>query len=94
MTKAELVKCVYQSGESVGMTKKQAEHAVYAVLTCFEYTLAKGGEITIAGFGRLYVQDTKARWGRNPKTGEKIHIPPRKKVKFKPGKDLAESVNR
>lgn len=93
MNKSELIQCVYQSGETVGMTKKQAEHAVYAVLTCFTDTLEKGGEVSIAGFGRMFVKQTKARWGRNPQTGEKIHIPPKNAVKFKPGKDLADAVN-
>ena len=50
--------------------------------------LKSGEKVTLVGFGTFMVAERAARTGRNPQTGEKIEIPARKVVKFKPGSKL------
>lgn len=73
-------------------TKKEAQEIVDGILCSIKSTLSKGTDVAIAGFGTFKVKQTKARTGRNPKTGETIKIPAKKKVAFKPAKDLKESL--
>ena len=54
--------------------------------------LLGGGEVTLPGLGKLKVRETAARDGRNPRTGESVHIPAGKKVVFVPGKELKEAL--
>jgi DNA-binding protein HU-beta len=54
---------------------------------------AQGGEeVQLPGFGKFYVREQKAREGKNPQTGERMHIGARKLPAFKAGKSLKESV--
>lgn len=54
--------------------------------------LLGGGEVPLPGLGKLKMRKTAAREGRNPRTGETLHIPEGKKVVFVPGKDLKEAL--
>ena len=58
-----------------------------------EKTLKAGNDVSLVGFGSFSVKETAGRSGRNFKTGATISIPPRKSVRFKPGKNLKDSVN-
>ena len=73
-------------------TKKQAQDAVDAILDTIVKTLGRGEEVAITGFGTFKVAKRAAREGRNPATGEKIHIAASTKPKFKAGKLLKEAV--
>lgn len=73
-------------------TKVQAERAVEAVFSAIISSLSAGEEVKISGFGVWKVKDHKERAGVNPKTGEKITIAATKKVSFKAGKELKQSV--
>lgn len=55
--------------------------------------LIGGGEITLSNIGKLKVKTTKARKGRNPKTGEEIQIPAKKKVVFTVSKELKNKLS-
>jgi len=88
MNKAELIEVVAQKTE----TKKQAQEIVDLILDTIKSTLSKNEAVAIAGLGAFKVKQTKARMGRNPKTGESIQIPAKKKVSFKVAKDLKEAV--
>ena len=55
--------------------------------------LFKGGEVSLPGMGKLSAVHTKARDGRNPKTGDKLHIPAKLRVVFKPSKVFRELLN-
>lgn len=57
---------------------------VDAIIDSICATLHSEEEVFLAGLGRLYLAETKARTGRNPKTGESIQIPARKVLKFRP----------
>jgi len=54
--------------------------------------LKKGKRLRIPGLGIMVVRNRKARWGRNPATGERIRIKASKKVAFRVAKDLKERV--
>jgi len=88
MNKAELVEIVANSTN----TKKEAQEIVDSILDAIKRSLKKKEDVALAGFGTFKVKQTKARTGRNPKTGESISIPAKKKVAFRPAKDLKESL--
>jgi DNA-binding protein HU-beta len=55
-------------------------------------SLRHGFKIPLMGLGKLYVRHSQARMGRNPATGEPVHIPAKKRVRFTPAKKLKEEV--
>ncbi len=57
-------------------------------------SVCKGEDVTLVGFGTLCVRHRKARAGRNPKTGESLHIKASKVVAFKAGKTLKDAVQK
>ncbi|MDP3182764.1 MAG: HU family DNA-binding protein [Desulfobaccales bacterium] len=89
MTKAELIAKV--AGEAQ-VKKVDAEKAINSLIRIVSKTLKSSGRLALAGFGTFVVAQRKAREGRNPQTGKPIKIPATKVVKFKPGKQLKESV--
>jgi DNA-binding protein HU-beta len=89
MTKADLIAKV---ADKAGMTKVDAGKAVDAVSEVVMGTLKKGEKVTWTGFGTFEVRPRKARVGRNPQTGEKMHIPAGKTPAFKAGKSLKDAV--
>ena len=76
-----------------GVTKKAAAEAVDAIFDCITGNLARGERVQIPGFGTFNVSERAAREGRNPATGEPMHIAASKSVRFKPGKGLKDAVN-
>lgn len=90
MTKAELVEQVARSTE---LTKKHAEIIVNTVFESIVDSLKSGEKIELRGFGSFRIRQRNARTGRNPKTGEKVHVPAKSIPYFKPGKDLREMLN-
>lgn len=75
-----------------GLTKKDAEELVKETFAILSEALEAGEKVQITGFGTYQVHERAERTGRNPQTGEELHIPAKKVVKFKAGKKLAESV--
>ena len=91
MTKAELVDEV---AKVVQLTKKQAETIVNIVFDSIVDSLRAGQKIELRGFGSFRLRKREPRKGRNPKTGDKVDVPPKKVPYFKPGKELKELINR
>ena len=90
VTKRDLTKSV---AEGLGCTKLQAKEMVDCLFKEMLETLIAGDRIEVRGFGVLTVKNTRPKPGaRNPRTGEAIHIPARRKVHFKPGKELKEAM--
>jgi DNA-binding protein HU-beta len=90
MNKGDLISKV---AESTSLTTAQAKEAVNSVLGNIEASLKDGDKVAVIGFGTFTVSERPARTGRNPKTGEAIQIAAKNVIKFKPGKELAASVN-
>ena len=89
MTKSEFVD---QVADRAGLSKKDAAGAVDAVLDTIENTHSRGSEITFSGFGKFSVSQRSAREGRNPATGERIHIAASTVPKFTAGAALKKAV--
>jgi len=76
-----------------GLTKSEAEAVVKLFFDEMSNALAKGDRVEIRGLCSFYVKQYKAYTGRNPKTGEKVKIKPKKLPFFKCGKELKEKVH-
>lgn len=90
MNKTELIAAV---AEKAGMTKKDAEVTVSAVIGAISDALASGDKVQIAGFGTFEVRERCERMGLDPRTKQPIKIPASKAPAFKAGKALKEAVN-
>ena len=73
-----------------GLNKVSAKAALDACLESIEQALANDNKVQLIGFGTFQVVEKEARTGINPRTKEKIEIPARKVVKFKPASELAK----
>jgi DNA-binding protein HU-beta len=76
-----------------GLSKADATKAVDAVFRGIGAVLGEGGDFRMLGFGTFSVSERPASEGRNPRTGEKVHIAASKQVKFKAGSELKRLVN-
>ena len=90
MTKTDLIEGL---SNKLGMNKGDAEKAVNIMLDDIINTLKAGERVNISGFGTFAVSMREARTGRNPKTGASIEISASRSAKFKPGKQLKDSLN-
>ena len=75
------------------LTHNNASEIVNMIFDGFTDTLKKGGRIEIRGFGSFSVREYGAYTGKNPKTGKKIDVKPKRLPFFKVGKELKERVN-
>ena len=89
MNKSDLIQEVANRS---GLTKKDSESAVDAIIDGITESLAKGGKVQLVGFGTFEVRSRKAREGRNPATGEALKIEASKAPAFKAGKALKDKV--
>lgn len=69
-----------------------ASEAVEAVLDTIVRAVAEGEGVSVTGFGALTVVDMASRWARNPATGQRVLVPPTKKVRFRAGQNLLDLV--
>lgn len=90
MNKSDLIDSI---AELSGLSKKDSEKALNAVLDSVVNSLSKGEEISLANFGSFKVKKRASRKGRNPQTGEEITIPERNVIVFSAGKNLRESIS-
>ncbi len=91
VTKAALVEEVSRAAD---LTKKHAEVIVDAVFRSIITALHRGEKIELRGFGSFRLRQREPRRGRNPKTGDRVDVPPKRVPYFKPGKELKELINR
>lgn len=91
MNKSELIAAV---AEQAGLSKKDAEKAVNAVVSVVTDALVEGDKVQLVGFGTFEVRSREARTGKNPRTGDVIEIAASKVPAFKAGKALKDAVNK
>jgi integration host factor subunit beta len=91
MTKAELVEEVSRVSD---LTKKHSEVIVDTVFKSIIDALHRGEKIELRGFGSFRLRKREPRKGRNPKTGDKVDVPPKRVPYFKPGKELKDLINK
>ncbi|HEX7506508.1 MAG TPA: HU family DNA-binding protein, partial [Polyangia bacterium] len=90
MTKADLIAVV---ADKLKFPWARAELLVDQIFSCMTQALQHGEGIEIRGFGSFTVRDYKAYEGRNPRTGDTVHVRPKRLAFFKVGKELRERVN-
>jgi integration host factor subunit beta len=90
MTKGKLIE---KLAEAEGIALKTAELAVNVAFESMARTLAEDGRIEIRGFGSFHVKDYEEYTGRNPKSGERFNVAPKKLPVFRVGKELKGRVD-
>src|SRR5260221_7616666 len=91
MTKADLIDVV---AERTKLPRGRAELLVGQMFDCMVDALQKGEGIEIRGFGSFSIRSYREYQGRNPRTGEAVHVKPKRLAFFKVGKELRDRVNR
>ena len=89
MTKSQLIDSV---ATATGQSKAEIERTLEAILETTVQALTAGERIDFRGFGVFTPKETKARTGRNPRTGEAVTIAASRKVTFQPGKELKDRL--
>ncbi len=91
MTKTELIGVI---AEKAGLTKKDADIALNAMLSSITDALVSGEKVSVVGFGTFEVRDRKEKQVINPQTKQKMTAPASKAPAFKPGQALKNAVNK
>ena len=89
MTKKEIVK---QISDEIGLTQLKTKDIVQRTLDAIIATLVSEGRIELRNFGVFEVKKRAPRKARNPRTGDKVFVPSKNVVTFKPGKEMEELV--
>jgi integration host factor subunit beta len=90
MNKVDLIQDLKDSND---LSRSEAEMIINLFFDKIAQALAKGDRVEIRGLCSFFVKEYKAYTGRNPKTGEKVKIAPKKLPFFKVGKELKERVD-
>jgi len=91
MIKSELVQQIAE--ENPHLYHRDVERIVATVFNEITEALARGDRVELRGFGAFSVRQRDARTGRNPRTGEAVHVPQKSVPFFKAGKELRERMN-
>jgi nucleoid DNA-binding protein len=89
VTKKEIVK---QISDRIQLTQLKTKEIVQLTFDAIVDTLLEVGRIELRNFGVFEVKQRKARKARNPRTGDRVDVPPKFVVTFKPGKEMEERV--
>jgi integration host factor subunit beta len=89
VTKKEIVKTI---SEEIGLTQLKTKEIVQKTFDAIVETLVEDHRIELRNFGVFEVKRRAARKARNPRTGEKVFVPEKFVVTFKPGKEMEERV--
>lgn len=79
--------------EKTSINKKMVAEVLQAGIDIITDSLSKGEDVRLTGFGTFSVRERAARTAQNPKTGEQVTVPPKRKVTLKAGKHLVASLN-
>jgi integration host factor subunit beta len=89
VTKKEIVKAI---SEEIGLTQLKTKEIVQRTFDAIVETLVTDRRIELRNFGVFEVKKRAARKARNPRTGEKVEVPEKYVVTFKPGKEMEERI--
>ena len=89
VTKKEMAKAI---ADEMGILQTQAQEIVQRVFDGIVETLVQEGRIELRNFGVFEVKKRKPRKARNPRTGEKVKVPAKLVVTFKPGLEMEQRV--
>ena len=91
MTKSELIERL--ASKNTRLSSRDVGESVKAVLDAMTLAMATGSRIEIRGFGSFKVKEYGSYAGRNPRTGEKVAVEPKRLPFFRAGKELKEYLN-
>src|SRR5438270_8051749 len=91
VTKKDIVKTI---SEDIGLTQLKTKDIVQRTLDAIIHTLVSEGRIELRNFGVFEVKRRAPRKARNPRTGDKVYVPSKNVVTFKPGKEMEELVRK
>jgi integration host factor subunit beta len=91
VTKKEIVKKI---SDDIGLTQLKTKEIVQLTLDAIIQTLVAEGRIELRNFGVFEVKRRAPRKARNPRTGDKVYVPSKNVVTFKPGKEMEELVRK
>jgi integration host factor subunit beta len=89
VTKKEIVKTI---SEEIGMTQLKTKEIVQKTFNAIVDTLVEERRIELRNFGVFEVKKRAARKARNPRTGQRVDVPQKFVITFKPGKEMEEKV--
>ena len=90
MNKSELVKAL---ADQANISLDEATLVVNTFVDSMKDSLLEGGRVEIRGFGSFKVKEYGSYAGRNPRTGEKVAVEPKRLPFFRAGKELKEDLN-
>ncbi len=91
MNKSELIKNL---ADEANLSMEDASMVVNTFVSCMKDSLLAGERVEIRGFGSFKVKKYEGYTGRNPKTGEKVTVEPKRLPFFRAGKELKEYLNK
>lgn len=91
MTKSELIARLAERNPH--LYQRDVERIVSTIFEEITEALARGDRVELRGFGAFSVKHRDARTGRNPRTGETVHVEAKETPFFKTGKELRERLN-
>jgi len=89
VTKKEIVETI---SEEIGMTQLKTKEIVQKTFNAIVETLVEEQRIELRNFGVFEVKKRAARKARNPRTGQRVDVPQKFVITFKPGKEMEEKV--
>lgn len=90
MNKNELIKTLAEQSD---ISMDEATLVVNTFFDCMKEALLQGDRVEIRGFGSFKIKEYGAYAGRNPRTGEKVEVQPKRLPFFRAGKELKEFLN-
>ena len=90
VTRKELAVAVH---DQLGISQRNSSDIVDSVFSVLKDTLVNGESVKLVQFGTLTVRDKSPRKGRNPRTGEAVHVEEKRVPFFRTGKELRERLN-
>jgi len=91
MIRSELLQAL--CNDNPDLRPEEVEQVVDIFFEEISTRLAEGGRVELRGFGTFSTRKREARTGRNPRTGDSVHVPEKSVPYFKPGKEMRERLN-
>ncbi len=91
MTRSQLI--LRLAEQNPGLTHREVERLVSAILETIAAGMARGERIELRGFGSFAVKEQAPRVGRNPRTGETVHVAAKLRPYFRSGKEIRRRIN-
>jgi len=89
MTKKDIV---LKITDTTGIKQVDVKKIVQKTFDVITESLVRNEKVELRNFGVFKIKERKARFGRNPRTGESVPVPPRRVVVFKPGLEMKDKI--